>query len=117
MRRIGVLVLRTAAKGRLCPLPASGERESNAAATRSFATGLSIWLVPIPLLRRMDRLPDACRRERHVEMRDAEIVQGVKHGVDHGRRRGDRAGFADALDAERIGLGRNLDELRGEKRK
>ena len=33
-------------------------------------------------------------------------TQRVEHGVHDRRRRADRAGFADALDAERIGLGR-----------
>ena len=37
-------------------------------------------------------------------------------GIDDGRRRADRAGLADALDAERIGLGRDLLQRRLELR-
>ena len=41
-------------------------------------------------------------RGGHVDVGDAERGERVEHGVDDGRRRGDRARLADALRAERV---------------
>src|ERR1700730_6842638 len=64
----------------------------------------------------LDRGPDLLRRERHVEMRDAEWRQRIEHGVHDRRRCADRAALADPLHSERIGGGRSLLELRSEGR-
>src|SRR5690606_29048263 len=47
-------------------------------------------------------------RARHGDVVDAEVAQRVHHGVDHRGGGGDRAGLADALDAERVGGRRRL---------
>src|SRR5436853_5717292 len=48
------------------------------------------------------RPPDAFRRQRKIEMHDADRIQRVEHRVGDRGRRSDGTGFADALDAERI---------------
>ena len=53
------------------------------------------------------RLPDAERRQRHVDMADAVIGERVHHRVHHRGQPAGAARFAAALDAERIGLGRH----------
>src|SRR6185436_2179216 len=62
----------------------------------------------LPWLCRADRAPDALGSQRHVDLLDAERREGVHHGVVDGRRRGNRPGLADALDAQRVYLGRRL---------
>src|SRR5450759_4106624 len=52
--------------------------------------------------RRLHRLPHALRRRRHFDIPDAERRERVDDRVDHRRRRADRAGFAAALDPERV---------------
>src|SRR4051794_11033256 len=60
-------------------------------------------------LRVPDRLPDLLRRQRRVELGDAEFAEGVHHAVGDAGRAADGAGFAAALGAERIGAaGRGL---------
>ena len=55
------------------------------------------------LLRRgLDRLPHPLGRARHVDVRDAEVRDGVDDRVLDRRRRADRARLADALRAERV---------------
>ncbi len=62
-------------------------------------------------LRPPDRLPYPCRGRRHVDAVDAEGLQRVDDGVDHRGWGADGAGFADALDPERIGLAGHFLEL------
>ena len=50
----------------------------------------------------VDRPPDPLGRARHPDVVDAELPQRVDDRVDHGRRRRDGAGLADALDAQRV---------------
>ena len=48
----------------------------------------------------VERLPDAARGCRHVDVADAGLaVERVNDGIDHGRRRSDRTGFAAAFGA------------------
>src|SRR6266545_2962432 len=49
-----------------------------------------------------DRLPDAVRCERHVQVLDAERMQGIQHRVHERGDRADGAGLADALGAEGV---------------
>src|SRR5215470_4991842 len=63
--------------------------------------------------RGLDCLPYRCWRRRHVQVRHAERREGVDEGVHHGRRRTDGAGFAGALDAQRVGLAGDLDPAEG----
>src|ERR1700752_4603003 len=53
-----------------------------------------------------DRPPDHLRRRRHLDVAHAELGQRVDDRIRHCRHRADAAGFAGALDAERIALGR-----------
>src|SRR5438445_336369 len=46
--------------------------------------------------------PDLLRRQRHVDVADPEGREGVHDGGDERRRRHARAGFADALRAQRV---------------
>src|SRR5690348_11041400 len=102
------------AGSRLCP-PASSLASSLWRPSRSSASfnvpgvWYSNWagyMSASPLLLRfggLGGLPDPLRRQRHgVDVVHAEPRQGVHHRVDHRRRRGDGAGLARALHAERI---------------
>ena len=60
--------------------------------------------------RRPDRPPDGLGGDRQGHVADAEIPQRIDHGVADGGRRADGAGLAAALDAERVGRRRRLDE-------
>ena len=53
--------------------------------------------------RRLDGGPHVLRAGGHRDVADAETGQRVDDGVDDGRGGADRAGLADALDAERVG--------------
>ena len=57
-------------------------------------------------LRLPDRRPDPVRRRGHIHVRDAERGERVHDRVHHHGERGRDAGFAAALDAQRIALGR-----------
>src|SRR5262245_26582496 len=50
----------------------------------------------------LDGSPDALRRQRQIQMSDADRIERVEHRVGERGRRADCAGFPDALDAERI---------------
>src|SRR5215472_5529816 len=50
-------------------------------------------------------VPHLFRGRRHLDIRRADPCQRVVDGIHHRGDRGDRAGFADALDAERVFLG------------
>src|SRR5512132_4573201 len=50
-----------------------------------------------------DSPPDCLRRERHVNVRDAERRQRVDHRIDDGGAGADRTSLARSLDAERVG--------------
>src|SRR5882762_366706 len=54
-----------------------------------------------------DRAPEALGAGRHRQVADAEQLQRVDEGVADRRHRADRAGFARALDAERVSPGRH----------
>src|SRR6478735_5132644 len=70
-----------------------------------------------PTSRCVDGIPDPHRGEWHVDVLDTERTQRVEHGVNDSRRRSDRSGLADTLNAKRVGLRRDLDQLRDEGRK
>src|SRR5262249_33153545 len=59
------------------------------------------------LLRLPARLPNLLRRRRHVEMRAGAAWNGIGDRVHERGDRGGGAGFARALDAERVGLRRH----------
>src|SRR5260221_7319516 len=50
-----------------------------------------------------DRLPDFQRRQRGVEILDAELAERIDHAIGDAGRPADRAGFAATLGAQRIG--------------
>jgi len=52
--------------------------------------------------RALDREPHVRRRQRHVGVHHAERRERVDHRVDHGGRRADGGGLADALGADRV---------------
>src|SRR5688572_31936832 len=83
------------------------------------ATSSSLALAPLtqltrrslsagPSIRSPDGAPDLFRRERGLEVPDAERSEGVDHGVVHGGDRPDRARFAHPLGAELVGERRSL---------
>ena len=63
----------------------------------------------LPRLGVLNRLPDTCRRHRHFQMPDAVVRQRVDHCIRDRRQAAGGAGFAAALGAERIALGRYRD--------
>src|SRR6185437_627449 len=78
--------------------PAPGATPSTGLASGRNISGADLGL---------HRAPDALGRRRHLDVTHAEFGKRVDHSVDHGRQRADAAGFTHALDAERVGLGRN----------
>src|SRR5690349_23277104 len=54
------------------------------------------------VLRGLNRLPDALRRQRHVDMLDAQRRERIHNRVDHRLAGGDGAGLTDALDARQV---------------
>lgn len=85
----------------MCGRPSCGARQDQ----EDLASGVdaSRHLARLP---RLDRVPDALRCERHVEMRHSIIAQRVHHSIHHGGEAAGTAGFATAFAAERISLGR-----------
>ena len=55
-----------------------------------------------PVCRVLHGSPDPRRRQRHLDVVDADRLQRVEHRADDRRRRADRAGLATALGAERV---------------
>jgi hypothetical protein len=51
---------------------------------------------------RPDRTPDGFRRQRHIDVGDAERRQRIKHRADDRGRRGNRSRFAAAFRAQRV---------------
>src|SRR5512139_3621449 len=72
-----------------------GSRDNHLAAKELYGVG------------RLDRAPQPLRCGRHLHMADTEVGERVDERIGHRRHRADAAGFARALDAERIGLGRH----------
>src|SRR5438067_2640915 len=67
------------------------------------------YIGPLPCLFRghrclvlLDRAPQPFRRQRHLDMADAERLQRIDDGIGDRRRRADRAGLAAAFDPERV---------------
>ena len=59
-------------------------------------------------LRALYRLPHSARRCGHINAVDAEWAERINDRINDDRRSPDGAGFADALDANRIGLAANF---------
>src|SRR5689334_6210261 len=88
----------------LASAPCCERRESASAMVFGewYSNGAGYMLVTSLAARRTDRFPDATRRERHVEVLDAERREGIHHRVGHCRGRGDGSRLARSLDAERV---------------
>src|SRR5215472_5089207 len=87
------------------PRPKSGcPTQQVDGASGSPTTGCEIVCGAAVGARGADRAPHLIRRRRHLDPFDAVGLQRVEDCVDDCRRRADAAGFAGALDAERVGL-------------
>src|SRR6478672_3239539 len=58
-----------------------------------------------------DRVPNICRRSRHIDVRYPKRTQRIEKSIDDRRWRCDRPGLADAFDAKRICCARDFDEF------
>src|SRR6266478_1858815 len=81
-------------------LPKIGDR-------RIEQNGNSINRISLECLMTPDRAPDALWGRRHFDVTDAERGEGVDQRVADGRQGADIAGFAGALDAQRVRFGRH----------
>src|SRR5207237_8066345 len=81
----------------------SPKTKENGPITTDF--GPTVLLVVSRALSSLDRLPPPLRRDRHVEVRDAERRQRVDHRIGNRRRTAVGAGLANAFGAERIERG------------
>jgi hypothetical protein len=69
---------------------------------------VSLLTTAKPLVSRLtDGPPEALGSRGHFDVANAERGEGIDEGVGDGREGTDIAGFAGALDAERVGLGRH----------
>ena len=85
--------------------------EAGTPASAVSTGGLLRWRRPCAVL---DGPPHPLRRARHLDVVDAEVADRVDDGVDHRRGGRDRAGLADALDAQRVRGRRGLRAVGGE---
>src|SRR5450432_155069 len=70
---------------------------------RATAPGMTVGRSHPRRLGLLDRLPDFQRRQRGVEIPDAELAERVHNAIGDAGRPADRAGFAATLGAQRIG--------------